>query len=387
MTCDRSARGGRAGVPGGPLRWGATAVLLLLLVPAVVRAQSSWRYDHDISLSYEFDDNVQERLREPVEAQLARVGYHGDLIWGGGEQRLGLRYQGGFKRHFGDVPVSGDTIPSQFVNEGTVTYLRKVTPRLALGAEVGLKHRVWTKDSFFLINEDGFLQRSGGLNAIVDLEPLDAEHQARLNMSLNWTDTEYKFLDPHFGSSSVSAYASVTKEFGENVDATASYSYDRIRFPGRATLEPGDLPQNILSPQGERQQDQLHELGGEVHLFGPVSIVADYRFRYNDSNSFGFRYVSHSLGIQLLRPLPWGMLAQVLGQVELRSYLEPVPKVTAGSLDTGEAQDNVLLLRLVKDITPDYSVEARYARYRNESITLNEFYTKNVWSVGMIYRP
>lgn len=387
MTCERTARGCRTGAPGRPLRWAATAAFLLLLLPAAAGAQSSWRYNHDVSLSYEFDDNVQERLRDPLRAQLARLGYHGDFIWGGGQQRLGFSYQGGFKRHFGDAGISPDSISSQFVNEGTVTYLRKVTPRLALGGELGLKHRVWTKDSFFLINEDGFLQRTGGLNAVVDLEPLDAEHQARLNLGLSWSDTEYKFLDPHFGSSSFRGFAAVTKEFGENVDATASYSFDRMRFPGRATLEPGDLPQNIVSPQGPRQEDHLHELGAEVHLFGPVSIVADYRLRYNDSNSFGFRYVSHSLGIQLLRPLPWGMLAQVLGQVELRSYLEPVPKVTAGSLDTGEAQDNVLLLRLVKDITPDYSVEARYARYRNESITLNKFYTKNVWSVGMIYRP
>jgi hypothetical protein len=47
----------------------------------------------------------------------------------------------------------------------------------------------------------------------------------------------------------------------------------------------------------------------------------------------------------------------------------------------------VLLLRLVKDITQDYSIEARYARYRNEAITLNDFYTKNIWALGVSYRP
>ena len=70
-----------------------------------------------------------------------------------------------------------------------------------------------------------------------------------------------------------------------------------------------------------------------------------------------------------------------------RDFSEPVANTQAGSLDTGETENNVLLLRLVKDVTPDYSVEVRYGRYRNEAITLNDFYTKNIYAVGMNYRP
>jgi len=91
--------------------------------------------------------------------------------------------------------------------------------------------------------------------------------------------------------------------------------------------------------------------------------------------------------LQVLRRLPWGMLVQLYGQVELRDFSEPVANTQAGSLDTGETENNVLLLRLVKDVTPDYSVEVRYGRYRNEAITLNDFYTKNIYAVGMNYRP
>ncbi len=385
MTCDQGTGGGRARRLARTARWAAAAALLTALAPTTALAQASLRYHHDLSVTYEFDDNVREDLTDPARAQVAKLGYHGDFLWGRGEQRLEISYQGGFKRHFGGIQQDLD-VPSQFVNEGSVAYLRKVTPRLAVGGQLGLKHRAWM-DGFFFINEDGFLRRSAGVNAIVDLEPLDPDHDARLQFGIQYSDTKFKNLDDAFGSYSRGGYLSLTKEFGEDLEATATYSYDRLRYPGRGTLGPGDLPQNILVRQGERQEDERHELGAEVRWFGGVSIVADYWFRYNDSNSFGFRYVSHSVGIQVLRPLPWGMLAQVLGQVELRSFLEPVPSVTAGSLDTGEAQNNVLLLRLVKDITRDYSVEARYARYRNEAITLNDFYTKNIWSVGMTYRP
>ena len=40
-----------------------------------------------------------------------------------------------------------------------------------------------------------------------------------------------------------------------------------------------------------------------------------------------------------------------------------------------------------RGVLAHYSIEARYGRYRNESISLNDFYTKNVYSVGMNYRP
>jgi hypothetical protein len=387
MTCDRSASGCRDVVPARSLRWAASAVVLGLLVPVTGTAQTSWRYDQDVRLSYEFDDNVEEQPDDPVHAQVARLEYTGDMLWGGGEQQLKILYNGGFKQHFGSVQRELD-VSSQFVNEGTVAYLRKVTPRLAVGGELGFKHRAWTSDRFFFINEDGFLRRRGGLRAVVDLEPLDADHSARLQFGVDWVDEEFKNLDGIFGNQVVGGNVSMTKEFGEDVEATASYAFDRVRYPGLRVLDPGDNPLNILSPLGERQEDHTHNLGAVVSWFGDdVSLEGEYHFRYNDSNSFGFRYLSHSIGIQVLVPLPWDMLAQALAQAELRSFLEPVPSVSAGSLDTGDAQNNVLLLRLVKDIAEDYSLEARYARYRNEAITLNDFYTKNIWSFGVIYRP
>ena len=365
-------------------RWMATGALLAL-VPASGRAQSPWRYDHDVRLSYEFDDNVQEELEDPVRAQVAKLGYHGDILWGGGEQQLTIEYQGGFKQHFGSI-LREEDVTSQFVNEGRVSYLRKITPRLALGSRVGLKHRAWL-DDFFFLNEDGFLRRTAGINAIVDLQPLVPEEVAQLELGADWTDYKWKHLDGVFGNEGLGAYATLTKEFGEDIEVAASYSFDALRYPGRKALVAGENPLNITAPTGERQEDRLHELGLSVSWFADVSVLADYRFRYSESNSFGFSHVSHRVGIQVFKPLPMGMLAHVVGQVELRSFLEPVPSVTAGSLDTDDSQNNVLLARLVKDITPEASIELRYARYRNEAITLNDFYTKNIWAVGVTYRP
>ncbi|MDX1622437.1 MAG: hypothetical protein R3199_00440 [Gemmatimonadota bacterium] len=391
-------------------RLGAALALVasasLLTSPASAQAQyeRNWRYDQDVHLSYEFDDNVQEKLQDPTRAQVARISYRGEFHWAGGDQRLTFSYNGGFKRHFGvdgglggpttqaaaEQEVAGDLdLSSQFVNEGNVSYLRRVSDDLAVTARLGIKDRTWTQDDFFFINEDAFRRYSASAGVVLNLDVIDPDQPARLEAGVRYADISFDNLDPHFGNWLYGGHVSLSKRFDEELEARWSYSWDRIRFPGRGVYTPQDTdPTNIIRGVGrERQEDHVHELGTELEWFGELGVVADYRFRFNDSNSFGFTYFSHNVGLQLLRDLPWGMFAQAYGRVELRSFTEPVPSFTGGSLDIGETENNVLMFRLVKDVSPDYSVEMRYARYRNESITLNDFYSKNIYSVGLTYHP
>ena len=370
---------------------GTVAVLGAAGLPGAAGAQEAWGYEQDLRFTYEFDDNVNEELVDPVRSQVARVAYRGDLRWGAsGQQRLTLSYQGGFKRHFGFVGTDDLELANQFVNEGTVGYLRRVSERVALGGQTGIKNRKWT-DDFFLINEDGFTRYMGSANAVIDLRPLAEDRESRLEVGARASSVDFENLDAVFGSDGVGGFASLAKEFGPDLQATWSYSLDRYRFDGRAVIEPTDpIPGNVfLSPTRDRQEDLLHELGMQITWLGDVSIQGNYRFRYNDSNSFGFSYLSHSMGLQVLRRLPWEMLLQLYGRVELKTFSEPVPNLEgAGTINTGDAAaDNVFLVRLVKDVSTHYSIEARYGRYRNESISLNDFYTKNVYSIGMNYRP
>ena len=369
----------------------ASAAMAILLASGAARAQapesSPWSYDQDMRMTYEVDDNVNERIldQDQIRAQVARLAYRGDLRWGSaGEQRLSLSYQGGYKRHFGS---SETDVTNQFINEGTIGYQRRVGEAVALGGTFGVKNRAWT-DGFFFINEDGFTRVSGSVSGLLSLAPLSGDGLSRLEVGARYSDTDFENLDPSFGNHLLGAYTSVTKDFGPDLTASWSYSFDRVRYPGRGALGPGDDPTAILRGiTRDRQEDHLHELGTVVTWLGAVSVQGEYSFRLNESNSYGFSYVSHNLGLQVLRRLPWGMLAQVYGQIELRDFNEPVPNTQVGSLDTGETENNVLLLRLVKDVTPDYSLEVRYGRYRNEAITLNDFYTKNIYAIGMNYRP
>lgn len=379
-----------------PAAAAAALATVALAAPSPAQTGSPWSYEQDIHLTYEFDDNVREEVIDPVHAQVAKLSYLGDLRWAGGDQRLTFSYAGGFKRHM-DVVADGETldgkereveIASQFVHQGSAEYLRRLGRNLYVRGRGGVKTRTWTDGEFSLLNEDAFTRYSGEVGAILSLEPLEAQRPARLEVGARYSDIEFDNLDRFFGNWIVGGYVRLAKPFDESLEVRTVYSLDQVRYPGRGALEPGDQPQDILGVARPRQEDRIHELGAEVEWFGPVAIVAEYRFRYNDSNSFGFENFSHRMGIQVLRQLPWGMLAHGFVQGELRTFTEPVPRAAGGgSADIGEAEDNVLLLRLVKDITESYSVEARYARYRNESITLNDFYTKNIWAIGINIRP
>ncbi len=375
-----------------PPRWSTSALavaLLLTLLPTVLHAQAAWNYDQDVHVTYEFDDNVDEALSDPVRAQIARLAYSGGLEWGeAGAQRLSLSYQGGFKRHFGLVGNDFD-LANQFVNEGGVGYVRRVGANLALGGAFAIKNRKWT-DDFFFINEDGFTSVGGEASATLNLRPLAPDRPARLEIGTRFGRVDFENLDQPFDERSVGGFTSLTEDFGEDVSVTWQYSVDRIRYPGRGVVrrdddDPANAFRGLTRP---RQVDYLHELGGQVVWLGPFSVQGEYYFRYNDSNSYGLSYLSHNIGLQVIRRLPWDMLAQVYGLVELRSFSEPAPNLSgAGTLDTSGASNNVLLLRLVKDVNSQYSIEVRYGRYRNESITVDDFYTKNVYSLGMNFRP
>lgn len=371
----------------------ATVASAALAGPAVAQTRSPWSYDQDLHLTYEFDDNVREELVDRVQAQVAKVTYDGDLRWAGGDQRLSFSYAGGFKRHF-DVVGRGENtgeeieISSQFVNQGSLEYLRRVADDVAVRARVGIKNREWTNDDFFFLNEDAFTQYSAEVGGILDLEPIGGR-SARLQAGVRYSETAFENLDTYFGNETKGGFVTLSKRFDESLEVRATYGFDQVRYPGRGALEPGDQPQDILGVNRPRQVDRFHEVGADVDWFGPVAVLAEYRLRYTDSNSFGFENYSHNVSLQVLRQLPWGMVAQAYAHAELRTFTEPPVRGVAGggSLDLGDAEDNVLLLRLVKDITESYSVEARYARYRNESTTLNDYYTKNLWAFGVTVRP
>jgi hypothetical protein len=359
-------------------------VVLVLLAaaaarPATAAAQVHW--EKDVRMTYEYDDNVREEIVDPVRARVARISLRSDVVWDDSTtQQLSLLYQGGYKRYF-DVDRDSIDISSQLIQEGQAVYRRRLGGNV-VEASAGLKNRTWLDEDFFFVNEDAFTRLWGGLALRRNLSPsLTGEVMARAS------GIEFKHVDQFFGYDAESARLGVAKEFSDGVVADLSYAVEQRTYDGRGKLRgPEDDPANISAPDRPRQIDLAHEVGIGVALFGNFGFQGRYRYRLNNSNSFGFDYYSHILSLQLAQQLPWRLIAQFYGSVELRKFRETVLGL-AGTLDVEDTDNNVLVFQLLREINGHLDVEARYGRYRNESINLGRFYTRNLYSVGFRVRP
>ncbi len=368
--------------PPRPLR--AVAPLLGLLGalagrPAPCAAQVHW--ENDFRTSYEYDDNVREEVVDEVQARVARISMKSDLVWDDSTtQRLSLLYQGSFKSYF-DVGEDSLDISNQFLNEGQVTYQRRFAAN-ELRVSGAIKDRTWSDSDFFFVNEDGFTRLWGGLAWRRSFSPTFSGE-----VSAAVSGIEFDHVDEFFGYDAQMGRLGVAKRLSEQVVGDAYYAIEQRTYDGRGKLRgPNDDPANISAPDRPRQIDLAHEASIGIAVLGGFGFQARYRFRVNDSNSFGFDYYSHILNIQLAQELPWRMIAQFYGNVELRKFRETVQGL-AGTLDVEDTDNNVAVLRLLKEINGHFDVEARYGYYRNESINLDDFYNKHVYSLGFRVRP
>ncbi|MBA2563871.1 MAG: hypothetical protein H0V09_00405 [Gemmatimonadetes bacterium] len=367
--------------PRAPARVAVVLLLgpLVLLATAGGPAHGQVRWENDFRLSYEYDDNVREDVADNLRARVARVAVKSDLVLAdSGANRVSLAYQGGFKRYF-DVSSDLD-VAGQFIHEGEVAY-RRVLRRNVLRLSGAAKHRVWQDESFF-VNEDGFTRLSGGAAATHAFTPT---FSGELALGLSGIDFEH--VDEVFGYEAQSAGIDLTQRLGDGMQAHVTYGVEQRTYDGRGKLRGSDdVPSNIFAPDRPRQIDLAHEVGIGLSFLQPFGFQGRYRYHVNDSNSFGFGYTSHLVNLQLAQELPWRMFAQFYGAVELRKFRDPI-RGLVGALDVEDTDNNVLIFRLLKELNGHADVEARYARYRNESINLNAFYTKNVYSLGFRFRP
>jgi hypothetical protein len=350
-----------------------------VLTPGSLEAQAQWT--NDIRLSYEYDDNVGEDIVNEVRARVARVTWKSDFMLDDSTRgQLSAAYHGGFKRYF-DVTRDSLEIANQFIHEGQLDYRRRFG-RNVVELSAGVKHRTWQDETFFFVNEDGFTRLWGGLSARRNLSPtLAGEIVAQLS------GIDFEHVDDAFGYNAQAARLVLSKRFSSAVQGELSYGLDQRRYDGRGKLGgPDDDPINVLAPDRRRQVDLAQEAGVGLSFVGPFGFQGRYRFRLNNSNSFGFDYVSHIFNIQLAQQLPWRLFAQFYGAVELRNFEDPI-RGLVGTLDIEDTDNNVMVFRLLKELNHHVDVEARYGRYRNESINLNAFYTKNIYSLGFRFRP
>jgi len=151
-----------------------------------------------------------------------------------------------------------------------------------------------------------------------------------------------------------------------------------IRFSGDPAMPSG------VSDRRRNDSYRLAHVGIQVVRFALLRVR--YGFRAQDSNSVDAILDRHEFSWLIARGLPWGVRGQFFGSVERTSYSEGELRdliiVGAGDPEVGD-DDNAVVLRLSRALGDAWTCEVRHAWYRNESLLLQNYYHKRVWSIGL----
>lgn len=139
---------------------------------------------------------------------------------------------------------------------------------------------------------------------------------------------------------------------------------------------------------GPDRRDQFHRfhVGFWWRRFALAHL--EYGFRSQGSNSIDAEISRHDLTWLLARPLPLGLGAQFYGNLEHTRYrdsrLSTILVLRSGDPDAGD-DDNIVAVRLSRPVSRSWSVEARQAWYRNQSLLVQTYYRKQILSFGLTW--
>jgi hypothetical protein len=110
----------------------------------------------------------------------------------------------------------------------------------------------------------------------------------------------------------------------------------------------------------------------------------DYSYRAQQSNSADAALGRHEIRWLISYPLPYLLTVQFYGNLERTRYqdLGGLMILRPGEV-AANADDNTVALRAARSLGHGWSFEARSSWYRNESLFVQSYYTKSVWSLGL----
>jgi hypothetical protein len=110
----------------------------------------------------------------------------------------------------------------------------------------------------------------------------------------------------------------------------------------------------------------------------------DYSYRAQQSNSADAALGRHEVRWLVSYPLPYLLTVQFYGNLERTRYqdLGGLMILRPGEV-AANADDNTVALRAARSLGNGWSIEARTSWYRNESLFVQSYYTKSVWSLGL----
>jgi hypothetical protein len=148
--------------------------------------------------------------------------------------------------------------------------------------------------------------------------------------------------------------------------------------------DPDQIPELDLNTSDRRDSYRLAHVS--LRLLRRGLIRVEYAYCSQGSNSMDAALRRHEFRWLASHPLPLRLVGQFYGNLEHTTRtdrdLGRVVVLQSGEREAGE-DDNTIALRLSRSIGRHWTLEARHAWYRNESLLIGNFYSKRVLTAGL----
>jgi hypothetical protein len=144
------------------------------------------------------------------------------------------------------------------------------------------------------------------------------------------------------------------------------------------------------APTSLQRVDRFQRVGAELTWVGKQAASLGYELVVIDSNSFGESFVRHRASASVTFGLPFRLYATALAILYIDRYLDGliIPKDPNQQDFTNIEDENYssLQVRLARQLTKEWSVEARAAIWRDiDSQTMDLEYHRELVTLGVVY--
>lgn len=131
------------------------------------------------------------------------------------------------------------------------------------------------------------------------------------------------------------------------------------------------------------QSDLLREVSAGLQIYRGMLVEFTYGFLHNTSNSFGYDFKAHRLRALLVRHLGWDLDAQMIANLQVRRYHDPLLLLPGRGSEENEYEQTLLVLKLSRQLSSRLDLSLQYGFVRNGARRSGSFYRKHTYAVSV----
>lgn len=270
--------------------------------------------------------------------------------------------------------------------------MAQVAGDLRYDAWVSPYHLAGVRASYYEAYQQGFEPalsrdfRTGDLTILLTLRrTVDQQASARAGYRLfrHKPNADLDFQGEHVGLAYRQSFESEQDGEAPTTDLLVEYTLEHREFGGLALAPPcpeGVAPSSCATSSG--RSDLLHNVALEWTYASEQIYSARYDLFLNDSTSLGLSQRRHRLAVSATALAGWGIFMTATLVAHLS---QSVNAAALQALTIADEAHNALILHATRDLSEDFSLEARYAFYAYGWTGTELDYSRQSAYVGAVY--